>query len=219
MKLHYEVITAGKLSTNAVLVWNEQSRLAVLIDPTDDARPAIAAAEAKALDVRRILLTHGHFDHGADAERAMEHFGQALSLHPKDEAIYFDAPLHGRFFGVAIEPRTRAVGPVEGGDRITLEPGFELQVIPVPGHSPGSVAYYLLEQGWLFAGDTLFRDGVGRTDLPGGHTRALVRSIQERLYVLPDETIVVPGHGPPTTIGDERRHNPFVRDARVPSCL
>ena len=193
------------------MVWSEASGRAVVIDPTDDARPIIAAVRERGLQVVQLLLTHAHVDHAADAERAMAAFGQPALLHAADLPVYAAMPHYGSTFGIHVPPLTRELGNVADNQLLTVEEGFELRVLHVPGHSPGSVAYHVAEQGWIFVGDTLFFRGVGRTDLPGGSGPQLVQSIRERLYVLPDDTTAIPGHGSATKVGDEKRLNPFVR--------
>ncbi len=213
--LRFQIIPSGCISCNAVVLWNEDSGDALVIDPTDDATEVIAFVTDRGLATRRILLTHAHFDHAADAERAMTALEAPASLHADDLPLYLEIPLHAPKYGLSVPARTLSLSQVRDHQLITALAGCEIQVLHVPGHSPGSVAYYVPQAGWAFVGDTLFNGGVGRTDLPGGSTKRLVASIQTRLYPLPDDTLVISGHGATTTIGREKHTNRFVREARV----
>jgi hydroxyacylglutathione hydrolase len=213
--LRFQIIPSGSISCNAVVLWQERTHDAVIIDPTDDARAVIDFSRRLELRVRLILLTHGHFDHAADAERAMTEFACPALLHSDDFALYFDIPNHAPLFGLQVSKRTLTLSQVNDRQIIEALPDYPIEVRHVPGHSAGSVAYCVLKSQVAFVGDTLFHGGVGRTDLPGGSTPKLVESIQTRLYDLSDGTLVVPGHGPTTTIGQEKRSNPFVRGARI----
>jgi hydroxyacylglutathione hydrolase len=215
--LRFQIIPSGCISCNAVVLWNENSGEAVVIDPTDDATNVIAFVTDRGLGARQILLTHAHFDHAADAERAMTTLGASASLHADDLPLYLEIPFHAPKYGLNVPARTLALTQVRDRQIITALTGCEIQVLHVPGHSPGSVTFYVPQAGWAFVGDTLFNSGVGRTDLPGGSTKKLVASIQTRLYVLPDDTLAICGHGTTTTIGREKRFNRFVREAPVES--
>lgn len=209
--LRYQVIASGCMSCNASVVWNEETRDAVVIDPTDKATSAIEFVKAQQLVARRILLTHAHFDHAADTDRAVRELGCEAALHPDDLPLYVDIPWQASLFGLRLPPQHSKLAPVQDEQVIDVFPGYPISVLHVPGHSAGSVAYFVAEAGWAFVGDTLFYGGVGRTDLPGGSSKQLVTSIRERLYALPEQTLAVPGHGATTTIQREKRLNPFVR--------
>ncbi len=211
----YKIIPSGSIACNAVVLWHERTLDAVVVDPTDDARPVIDFSKGHGLHVHQILLTHAHFDHAADAERAMTEFACPALLHADDLSLYFDIPNHAPLFGLNVSKRTLALTQVKDRQTLAVLPDCPIEVLHVPGHSAGSVAYYVPTGQLAFVGDTLFHGGVGRTDLPGGSTRKLVESIQTRLYALPEATFVIPGHGPTTTIGQEKRNNPHVRAARV----
>lgn len=215
--LRFQIIPSGCISCNAVALWNDDSGDALVIDPTDDATAVIAFVTDKGLAVRQILLTHAHFDHAADAERAMAAFECPASLHADDLPLYLEIPFHAPNFGLSFPPRTKPLSQVRDRQTITALSGCAVEVLHVPGHSPGSVSYYVAEAGWAFVGDTLFNGSVGRTDLPGGSTKKLVASIQNRLYALPNDTLAISGHGPTTTIGREKQWNRFVRDVPLES--
>lgn len=207
------------MSCNASVIWHEQSRDAVVVDPTDDARRVIEFVKSHGLTTRQILLTHAHFDHVADTDRAINELGCQAWLHADDLPLYADVPWQGAIFGFKLAPTRLPVSEVKHGQVFDVFAECPIRVLHVPGHSPGSVAYHLATPGWAFAGDTLFYGGVGRTDLPGGSAQKLVTSIQEQLYRLPDETIVIAGHGPTTTVGREKQSNPFVRADNVSSSV
>lgn len=210
LELRRETIPSGALECRGTLLWNEVSRSAVLIDPTDDPAPFLLLAERKGLRIRELLLTHAHVDHAAGADLVARRTGLAPRLHPDDHDLYARLPDWGARFGMAVAAPTVDPVPLEDGQSIDVEDGFRLKVVHTPGHTPGQVAFLVEEIGLVVVGDTLFRGSVGRTDLPGGDFRSLERSIRERLYSLPDPTVVVPGHGPDTTIGREKTTNPYV---------
>jgi glyoxylase-like metal-dependent hydrolase (beta-lactamase superfamily II) len=211
MANRYQVLPSGSLECNSAVVWNDESREAVLIDPTDDARAPLSFVERHGLTVKYLLGTHGHFDHTADAERAMTALGLKLRLHPLDHGAYQRIPQHAAMFGVRFSARTQPIEEVNEGETFSVCPGLTLQTLAVPGHTEGSVAFYVPEGPWVFAGDTLFAGSVGRTDLPGGSFEQLTNSVLNVLYRLPDDCVVIPGHGPTTTIGQEKRTNGVLR--------
>jgi len=214
-EFRFQVIPTGSIRCNAVVLWHEATRDAVIVDPTDDARAVIDFSKRQGLRVHRILLTHAHFDHAADAERAMTEFACPALLHTDDVSLYYDIPNHAPLFGLSVSKRTLALSEVKDNQTIEDLPDYSIDVMHVPGHSAGSVAYYVPKAKLALVGDTLFNGGVGRTDLPGGSSSKLTTSIQTRLYTLPEATLVIPGHGPTTSIGQEKLDNPFVRAARV----
>lgn len=202
--MNVERLILGDLDTNCWLVSDGAGGPLVVIDPAGDAEELLATVGDR--PVAAIVLTHGHFDHLGAASALRERTGAPLLVHEADAASVTDpATTGGEIFGY----RMSTAAPervLRDGD--TVEAGeLSLRVIHTPGHTPGGIC--LLAEGELFAGDTLFAGSVGRTDFPGGDHAALVRSIAERLSALPDDTRVHPGHGPNTTIGRERRANPF----------
>jgi glyoxylase-like metal-dependent hydrolase (beta-lactamase superfamily II) len=209
------VVTAATppLFKNGFLVSCEHTAEAVLIDPGDEVDELIAVARAQALAVRAILLTHAHFDHVTGVERAKRAFGVDVWLHPADRPLYDAAPAQAELFGFRMDPPP----PVD----VFYQPDTRFRfgrliadVLATPGHCPGGVCLAIgpsdSEERELFVGDTLFAGSIGRTDLPGGNLDVLLRSIRDVLFAFPDETPVHPGHGPSTTIGAERRSNPFL---------
>ncbi len=183
---------------------------AVVIDPGDEFEKILAHLQSAGLTVEQILLTHAHIDHVGAVAELKRHFGVPVALHPADQPTYDLLPMQAQWTGVRQpEPFTieRALVSNEKLDCL----GQEMQVLFTPGHSPGSVSFYLPEEKKVIAGDALFRGSIGRTDLPGGDQDLLIRSIQSKLLRLPPETEVFPGHGEATTIGREIQSNPYLK--------
>ncbi len=201
-------LLVGLIQTNCYLIGDEATREGAVIDPGGAPDPILAAIKAEGLTIRYILNTHAHFDHIVANEPLLAATGALLALHPADAGLLATGG-GGRWFGLLSIPSPNPNVKLEDGQELTVG-GLRLKVLHTPGHSPGHVAFYLPEQGVLFSGDALFHNGIGRTDLPGGDYATLIASIRRKLLILPDETIVYPGHGPATTIGAERRRNPFL---------
>jgi len=208
-------LTLGPLATNCYLVWREPEvggsdrSPAIALDPADDPDGILRAAEQHSLAIRLIANTHGHGDHigGVSALRAAT--GAAVAIHESDAAMLSDAMLSGAaVFGLPQET-TAADRLLKEGDSLALDGGLSLAVLHTPGHTPGSIC--LLGESVLFSGDCLFAGGIGRTDLPGGDEEAMMASLA-RLRALDPRTKVYPGHGPPTTIGEEVASNPWLAD-------
>lgn len=200
-------VSGGPVATNAYLVADDHGS-ALLIDPGFELDELAAAVERRAWRVEAIALTHGHFDHVAGVAEAKRRWGAPLWIHSADRAIACRASEHAGWFGLESPDCPPPDHTYDHGDVLTVGE-LRFSVRHTPGHSPGGVC--LLLPGHAFVGDTLFAGSIGRHDLPHSDPDALLRSIQEQLMVLPDDTIVYPGHGPATTIGDERRNNPFRR--------
>jgi hydroxyacylglutathione hydrolase len=201
-------IANGLFDENSWLVWDSESRDAVVVDPGEESERILREIRTRNLNVRAIWLTHGHLDHvwGVDAVRAAT--GAPALLHALDRAWYDRSQEQALYYGITTFPKLAPPdGGFEHGEVLTLG-AWQFEVRHVPGHSPGHVAF--IGHGLSLSGDVLFLDAVGRSDLPGGNAETLAISIREQLYTLPDETRVLPGHGPETTIGRERRLNPFV---------
>lgn len=198
---------------NGYVVACETTRDAVLIDPGDEVDQLLTYIARERLTISRILLTHAHVDHVSGVARAKSALGAPVSLHRDDQFLYDQAVAHGRMFGLSVEPPPPVDHYYGAGE--TLQFGnCDVVVHHTPGHCPGGVCLQIGARGEpgtdLFVGDTLFAGSIGRTDLPGGNYEVLMRSITEVLFPLGDEAVVYSGHGPVTTIGDERRTNPFV---------
>ena len=200
----------GPLACNCYVVGDEVTRQAIVIDPGDDAEELAAEIVRQELTITAIVATHAHFDHIVAAERLRALTGAPFLLHDEDRPLLGWMQESGRLFlGVELPPPPEVDTPAREGDHISAG-GVELEVIHTPGHSPGSIS--LAGPGALFSGDTLFAGSIGRTDLPGGDTKALLDAVRSKLFALDESLAVYPGHGPATTLGAERADNPFVGD-------
>ncbi len=207
----HEVLSVGPLECNCLILGDEQTGEALVIDPGDDGAEILTKANRFGLKVTSILLTHAHLDHVGAAHFVKDSTAAQIFLHHGDRELYGNLEAQARWLGMK-EPAKAAIDHyLRDGEKLKLGES-EFLVLHTPGHTPGSVCLWLPEEEKLVAGDTLFRDGVGRTDLPGGDGRLLLASIRDKLLPLPDETDVFPGHGPSTSIGRERRHNYFLRN-------
>ena len=214
-----ETRAAPPFMKNGFVLGCEVTREAVLIDPGDDVDMLLAAVRKHALKPVAILLTHAHLDHVTGVARAREALGAPVWLHQDDNFLYEGVVQQGRMFGFQVEPQP-PVDNVYAPDQKIRFGEYEFWVRHTPGHCPGGVCLAVngyprtqgpTERRILIVGDTLFAGSIGRTDLPGGDMETLLRSIREVLFSFPDGTPVYPGHGEPTTIGQERRSNPFLR--------
>lgn len=204
-------IPLGSFQTNCYILIDEKTNEAVVIDPGSEAERLIKELNGLKADVKAILLTHGHGDHIGAVEALRKTTGAPLYVHPLDAIMLGDASRNlSSFTGEALACK-ESEHLVKDGDVIQVGEEIKLQVIFTPGHTQGGVCYYAEDQGLLFAGDTLFAESIGRTDFPGGSYAALIQNIKAKLMTLPNETRVFPGHGPETTIGWEKDHNPFIR--------
>ncbi len=210
MSMNLRTLTVGPVSCNCAIVACPQTRDAAIIDPGGHPDRILAEVRAMGVQVKLLLHTHGHFDHVLATGEVAEATGAAVVIHGNDRALYENLPHQGRIFGFEA-PRPPAPGRVLAGEETIAVGMLSATVIHTPGHTPGSVGFHFAADGILFAGDTLFADSIGRTDTPGGSFPAIVKSIQNKLYVLPPSTRVIPGHGRETTIGYERENNPFIR--------
>lgn len=204
-----ETLPVGLLQANCYLVGCEETHQAAVIDPGGDARIILVAAERGGLSIVYVLNTHGHFDH-VDANAAIvEATGAPLAIHPLDRPL-LEVEGGASIFGLKGHASPPPDRELQDGDEIEVGT-LRFQVLHTPGHTPGHVCFYEADEGVLFDGDVLFRRGVGRADLPGGNWNQLMHSIRHVLFSLPDETVVYSGHGTPTTIGEEKRLNPWLK--------
>jgi glyoxylase-like metal-dependent hydrolase (beta-lactamase superfamily II) len=202
-----ETLAVGPFATNCYIVGSGLSQQGMIIDPGDDAGQILSKVSRLKLDIKFIVLTHGHIDHTGALKEVKEATGSQVAVHVDDARTLNDRSL-GIFMGIpqpSLPPPDRLL---KDGDEVALN-GLSFTVIHTPGHTPGGIC--LLGEGVLFSGDTLFNYGIGRTDMPGGSYSQLMDSIRNKLMTLPDEVVVYPGHGPETTIGDERRGNTFLQ--------
>ena len=200
-------LVVGPLQVNCFILADEKTKEAVVIDPGDDAQEILKIIRDKGFKVKYIVITHGHFDHVGANKALKDATGAELLIHEGDAPVMASASQHSQAFGMNTQSSPRADRYVKHGDIITAGE-VSLKVLHTPGHSPGGIS--LLDQGMVFTGDSLFAGSIGRTDLPGGDLMTLIRSIKTNLMTLPDDTKVFCGHGPATTIGEERRENPFL---------
>ncbi len=202
-------ILAGAMRTNCYFIYNDETKETIIIDPADEADKLIRIIGEYNLKPAAILLTHGHFDHiGAVKEIRSRYMCKVYCLEEEKEVLenaeYNLSSMFAGSFTVTPDELLR------DGQELTLA-GFSIRVIATPGHTKGSCCYFFPEDRFLMSGDTLFEESVGRTDFPTGSAAMLVRSIREKLFVLPDDTPVYSGHGEPTTIEHEKRFNPAAR--------
>lgn len=205
-------IPVGRLYTNCYLVVCDHTHEALVIDPGDDERKIMNEACALGAHMSQIVLTHFHFDHILAAQALRAETKAVLAIHQDEAALLSNPPALFRFFTPDIPTGLTADVLLRDGDALTVG-ALTLQVLATPGHSPGGISLWSPEEKVVFVGDALFREGIGRTDFPGCDQETLLRSIRERLFTLPDETVAYPGHGMRTTIGHEKRHNPWLNDA------
>lgn len=207
--LTFQRYSLGALQTNAYVVVNSERTRAVVIDPGTADGALIRKLDG--LQVEAILLTHAHFDHIGGVDALRKRYSCPVYIHSAEKDWLTDAGKNGSTRWAEVTPPITTELPeqlLSDGQKLELI-GETFHVKHTPGHSPGSVSFLVGDL--VFAGDALFHRSIGRTDLPGGNQEQLYRSIREKLYVLPEDTLVLPGHGQETTIGDERRENPFVR--------
>lgn len=206
-----ETFPAGPLGCNCSLLVDPLTKRAIVVDPGGDFERIDARLEALGATVDAIVHTHTHIDHvGATAAVQRKH-GARACIHEEDRFLYDLLPVQAAMLGVALPESVEMEGALVDGQSMSAG-AIELGILHTPGHTPGSTTFVVKTPGGtkVFTGDTLFRRGIGRTDLWGGDSALIMRSLREKILALPDDAIVVPGHGPETTIGDERTKNPFL---------
>lgn len=207
-RIQIEPLIVGPLASNCYILWDKELKQGVIIDPGDDAKLILNTVKTLDIEILYIVVTHGHFDHVGAVAELKEELKIDFLAHREDLIIIKDSKDSARRWGIEISQSPNPDRYITDGDKIKFGK-LELSVIHTPGHSPGGVSF-LIDR-ILFSGDTLFQGSIGRTDFRKGSFEDLEKSIKTRLYSLPDETVVYTGHGPITTIGDEKRHNAFVR--------
>ena len=202
-----KALTVGPMMANCFILGCEQSREAVVIDPGGDTNIILLSLADSKLRVKYIINTHGHPDHVGGNKKMKDATGADILIHARD-APMIEVMGHGASsFGFGMGSSPAADRMIEDGDIISIG-NIEIKVIATPGHSPGGISLYT--DGVVFVGDTLFAGSIGRTDFPGGDFQTLITSIKQKLFALDDDVRVLTGHGPETTIGRERRFNPFL---------
>ncbi len=208
--LHIVSAPVGPFAMNQYLLVDDKAGAAAIVDSGGDPAPFVAHATAAGASITDLLQTHAHIDHVAGLGATRELVDAPIWLHDDDLPLYQGVTAQARMFGMRLDPLPPPNRSWVDGDIVQVG-SIELTVMHTPGHAPGHVCLWAREHGVVFGGDLLFRGSIGRTDLPGSDPRAMVASLQ-RILTLPDDTLVLPGHMEPTTIGRERRHNPFLRD-------
>jgi glyoxylase-like metal-dependent hydrolase (beta-lactamase superfamily II) len=209
--MHVESFPVGPLGCNCSIVADLESKTAIVVDPGGDLEKIRGRLDARGLSVTAIVHTHTHIDHVGATAGLQRATGAAAKIHEADRFLYDLLPVQAAMLGVPLPEKTDMDGSLVDG--FTLRAGaLEMGVLHTPGHTPGSVCFVVASGGSIrvFTGDTLFRRGIGRTDLWGGDSAQIDRSLRGKLLTLADDALVVPGHGPNTTIGEERRQNPFL---------
>ena len=205
--MRIETIMVGQMGTNCYLAWDEESKRGFLVDPGEQADKIIRVCSRYEIKPEAILLTHGHFDHIGGAAELKKASGAKVYALAEEKKVCRTPELN---LSAQMPPVVTIEADEWLTDGQTVETaGISFQVIATPGHTVGGCCYYCKEGGFLFSGDTLFEESVGRTDFPTGSMSSLVRSVKEKLFVLPEDTKVYPGHGDITTIGREKQYNPY----------
>lgn len=206
----HKILPVGVLGCNCSVLGDETTREAIVVDPGDDISGIVEILREHGLTTKMIVITHAHIDHIGGAAKLRGLTGAPVYMHEADKMLSDQLAVQAAWLGMEAPENPGIDTPAREGDVIRAG-SIAANVLHTPGHTQGSISLYIPLESKLIAGDTLFAGSVGRTDLPGGDSAALARSIRSKLYVLPEDTVVVPGHGGLTSIGEEKRHNPFVR--------
>lgn len=206
----HEILPVGMLQCNCSIFGDETTREAIVIDPGDNIDAILAVLAKHHLRVKAIVITHAHIDHIGGAAKLKAATGAPIHMNADDQELYDHLDVQASWLGIATPEKTSIDTAAREGDAITLG-NEQFQILQTPGHTQGSISLWIPAENKLIAGDTLFRDSIGRTDLPGGDGRKILRSIRDKLLTLPEDAVVVPGHGPNTTIGREKERNPFLQ--------
>jgi len=206
----HEILPVGMLQCNCSIFGDESTREAIVIDPGDEIESILEILARNGLSVEAIVITHAHIDHIGGAQKLKRATGAPVYMNAADEELRGQLDVQAAWLGVASPEAAEIDASLKDGDVLAIG-AAQMHVLHTPGHTQGSICLWMPSENKLIAGDTLFRDSIGRTDLPGGDSRQILRSIHEKLLPLPAETLVFPGHGDSTTVGREKRFNPFLR--------
>jgi hydroxyacylglutathione hydrolase len=206
----HEILPVGMLQCNCSIFGDEESKEAIVVDPGDEIGSILRILARHGLRVKAIVITHAHIDHIGGAEQLKAATGACVYMNANDQPLYDSLDTQASWLGVEPPSRTEIDVHAREGTKLSLGPAA-LHVLDTPGHTQGSISLWIPEENKLVAGDTLFRDSIGRTDLPGGDGRKILRSIHTKLLTLPETAVVIAGHGPSTTIGREKERNPFLQ--------
>jgi hydroxyacylglutathione hydrolase len=206
----HEILPVGPLQCNCSIIGDEATHEGIVIDPGDDIADVLALIQKHKLQIKQIIITHAHIDHVGGAMKVRAATGAPILLNQNDYALLKMLDMQAAWIGMPAPGKVEIDHSLAEQDKIQAGP-IVANVLQTPGHTEGSICLYFPAEKKLIAGDTLFAGSIGRTDLPGGSFDKIISSLHEKVLALPDETVVVPGHGPLTTIGEERESNPFLR--------
>ena len=206
----HEVLPVGILQCNCSVFGDEQSREAIVVDPGDDIARVLDVVRRHGLTVNAIVITHAHIDHIGGAQKLKQATGAPVYMNRNDAELHKMMDVQAGWLGMRPPEPVEIDSEAKDGDLLVMG-ATEFHVLHTPGHTQGSISLWIPSESKLVAGDTLFRDSIGRTDLPGGDGRQILRSIHQKLMPLPEETVVIPGHGDTTTIGREKQFNYFLQ--------
>lgn len=207
----HEILPVGPLQCNCSIIGDETSHEAMVIDPGDDVTYILSLVTKHGLSVKQIVVTHAHIDHVGGAMKLKKQTGAPILLNQNDYMLLKMLDTQAAWLGMVPPEKVHIDQPMTDGETVVVG-SLSANVIHTPGHTEGSVCLYFPASQKLIAGDTLFAGSIGRTDLPGGSFEKIISSLKERVLTLPDATVVIPGHGPVTTIGEERESNPFLQE-------
>jgi len=212
MAINFQIIPVTPFEQNCSLLWCDETLRAAVVDPGGDIPRILNAVKKNGLTLEKILVTHGHIDHAAGVAELAERFSLPVEGPQREDQFWIDGmPQQSRMFGF---PEARPFTPdrwLEQGDSVSFG-NVDMQVLHCPGHTPGHIVFFNAPGRLAIVGDVLFKGSIGRTDFPKGDFDALISSIRDRLWPLGDDVAFIPGHGPMSTLGDERRNNPFCGD-------
>src|SRR5277367_6047189 len=207
----HKILAVGPLQCNCSIICDESTHEAMVIDPGDDIEDVLAIIREHKLQVKQIVITHAHIDHVGGAMKLRAATGAPILLNQNDYALLKMLDVQASWLGMAVPADVTIEASISDGE--SLQTGsLKANVLHTPGHTEGSICLYFPAEKLLIAGDTLFARSIGRTDLPGGSFEKIIRSLHDRVLTLPDETVVIPGHGSLTTIGEEREENPYLKE-------